>query len=54
VRILYLLGRTSESLGRISEALETYRWLHREAPHYRDVAMRIESLSTRRMSRENR
>ena len=53
VQILYLLGRTLESLGRIPEALEAYRWLRREAPHYRDVAMRIESLSTRRMHREN-
>ena len=49
VQILYLLGRTLESLGRIPETLETYRWLRREAPQYRDVATRIESLSTRRM-----
>ena len=54
VQILYLLGRTLESLGRIPEALESYRWLRREAPQYRDVAMRIESLSTRRMHRDNR
>ena len=47
VQILYLLGRTLESLRRIPEALESYRWLRREAPQYRDVAMRIESLSTR-------
>ena len=53
VQILYLLGRTLESLNRIPEALETYRWLLRETPQYRDVAMRIESLSTRRISREN-
>ena len=53
-QILYLLERTLESLDRIPEALETYRWLFREAPQYRDVAMRIESLSIRRMSRENR
>jgi tetratricopeptide (TPR) repeat protein len=49
VQILYLLGRTLESLGRIPEALEAYRWLRREAPQYRDVAMRIESLSIRRL-----
>ncbi len=49
VQILYLLGRTFESLGRIPEALEAYRWLRREAPQYRDVAARIESLSTRRL-----
>jgi tetratricopeptide (TPR) repeat protein len=49
VQILYLLGRTLETLGRIPEALEAYRWLRREAPQYRDVAMRIESLSTRRL-----
>ena len=54
VQILYLLGRTLESLGRIPEALESYRWLRREAPQYRDVAMRIESLSTRRVHRDNR
>ncbi len=49
VQILYLLGRTLESLGRIHEALEAYRWLRREAPQYRDVTTRIESLSTRRL-----
>lgn len=54
VQILYLLGRTLESLGRIPEALEAYRWLRREAPQYRDVAMRIESLSERRQHRNNR
>lgn len=54
VQILYLLGKTLESLGRIPEALEAYRWLRREAPQYRDVAMRIESLSTRRMHADNR
>jgi tetratricopeptide (TPR) repeat protein len=53
VQILYLLGRTLESLGRIPEALEAYRWLRREAPQYRDVAMRIESLSTRRIHTDN-
>jgi tetratricopeptide (TPR) repeat protein len=54
VQILYLLGRTLESLGRIPEALEAYRWLRREAPQYRDVAMRIESLSMRRMHTDSR
>jgi tetratricopeptide (TPR) repeat protein len=49
VQVLYLLGRTLESIGRIPEALEAYRWLRREAPQYRDVAKRIESLSTRRL-----
>jgi tetratricopeptide (TPR) repeat protein len=54
VQILYLLGRTLESVGRTPEALEAYRWLRREAPQYRDVATRIESLSTRRMHNDNR
>ena len=54
VQILYLLGRTLESLGRIPEAVESYRWLRREAPQYRDVATRIESLSTRRIHPANR
>ena len=54
VQILYLLGRTLESIERIPEALEAYRWLRRESPQYRDVATRIELLSTRRMPRDNR
>ncbi|MDP1948059.1 MAG: hypothetical protein Q8L77_11230 [Nitrospirota bacterium] len=54
VQILYLLGRTLESLGRIPESLETYRWLRRESPQYRDVAARIESLSARRMPPQHR
>jgi tetratricopeptide (TPR) repeat protein len=53
IQILYLLGRTLESLERIPEALEAYRWLRREAPQYRDVAIRIESLSMRRAHRDN-
>ena len=53
VQILYLLERTLESLDRNPEALETYRWLRREAPQYRDVAMRIEALSTRRTPRDD-
>ena len=54
VQILYLLARTLESLGRIPEALEAYRWLRREAPHYRDVVIRIELLSTRRIHTDYR
>jgi tetratricopeptide (TPR) repeat protein len=54
VQILYLLGGTLESLARIPEALEAYRWLRREAPQYRDVALRIELLSTRRIHTDNR
>jgi tetratricopeptide (TPR) repeat protein len=52
VQILYLLGRTLESLERMPEALEAYRWLRREAPEYRDVATRIESLSSRRIGKQ--
>mgnify|MGYP003393628842 FL=1 len=48
VQILYVLGRTLESLGRIAETLEAYRWIRREDPVYRDVAERIEQLSSRR------
>lgn len=48
VQILYVLGRTLESLGRVAETLEAYRWIRREEPNYRDVAERIERLSTRR------
>lgn len=48
VQILYVLGRTLESLGRIAETLEAYRWIRREDPAYRDVAERIERLSVRR------
>lgn len=48
VQILYVLGRTLESLGRVAETLEAYRWIRREDPVYRDVAERIEQLSARR------
>ncbi|NGZ10092.1 MAG: tetratricopeptide repeat protein [Nitrospira sp. LK70] len=48
VQILYVLGRTLESLGRVAEALEAYRWIRREDAAYRDVAERIERLSSRR------
>ncbi len=48
VQILYVLGRTLESLGRIAEALEAYRWLRREDSLYRDVGERIDALSTGR------
>jgi tetratricopeptide (TPR) repeat protein len=48
VQILYVLGRTLESLGRVAETLEAYRWIRREDPAYRDVAERIEQLSSRR------
>lgn len=48
VQILYVLGRTLESLGRIAETLEAYRWIRREDAAYRDVAERIERLSARR------
>jgi len=50
VQILYVLGRTLETLRRDGEALEAYRWIRREAPDYRDVAQRIRQLSTRRSS----
>lgn len=53
-QIPYLLGRTLELLERVPETLETHRWLRREAPQYRDLVMRIELLSTRRISGENR
>ena len=48
VQILYVLGRTLESLGRIAETLEAYRWIRREDPDYRDVENRITQLSTKR------
>jgi tetratricopeptide (TPR) repeat protein len=48
VQILYVLGRTLESLGRVAETLEAYRWIRREDQAYRDVAERIEHLSSRR------
>ena len=54
VQILYVLGRTLESLGRIAEALEAYRWLRREDSLFRDVGERIDSLSTGRMQAELR
>ncbi len=54
VQILYVLGRTLESLGRIAEALEAYRWLRREDSLYRDVGERIDALSKGRSQAEQR
>ena len=51
VPILYLLGKTYESAGRHSEAVEIYRWVRRENPGYRDVADRIQRLSAQRAGR---
>jgi tetratricopeptide (TPR) repeat protein len=48
VRILYLLGRALESLGRYAETLEIYRWIIREDPGYLDVVYRLEDLSSGR------
>lgn len=48
VQLLYVLGRTLESLCRTDEALEAYRWLRREDSRFRDVAERIEALSVRK------
>ena len=50
VQILYVLGRTLEVLGRMEETLEAYRWIRREDPDYRDVAQRIQHLSSKRWS----
>jgi tetratricopeptide (TPR) repeat protein len=50
VQILYVLGRTLETLGRFAETLEAYRWIRREDPGYRDVEQRIQELSMRRLS----
>lgn len=50
VQILYVLGRTLEPLGQVAETLEAYRWIRREDAAYRDVAERIERLSSRRPS----
>lgn len=50
VQILYALGRTLESLGRVAETLEAYRWIRRENAVYRDVAERIERLSSHRQT----
>jgi len=54
VQILYVLGRTLESLGLSAEALEAYRWLRREDSLFRDVGNRIDALSARRTQTELR
>ena len=41
---------TLELLGRMEETLEAYRWIRREDPDYRDVAQRIQHLSSKRWS----
>ena len=42
--ILYFLGQTLESLGRVAEALEAYGWTRKEVPGFQDVAQRIKKL----------
>ena len=42
--ILYLIGKTLESLGRNAEALEAYGWTRNEDPGFQDVAQRIKHL----------
>ena len=54
VQVLYALGRTLESVGRIAEAIDVYRWLRREDQQFRDVAARIEYLSAARIQPEQR
>ncbi len=44
--ILYQLGQTLESLGRWAESLEVYGWIHEGDPGFRDVAQRIEYMSS--------
>jgi general secretion pathway protein A len=48
IQVRYLLARTLESLGRIDDTLEHYRWIKREEPNFKDVAERIERLGGRR------
>ena len=48
IQVRYLLARTLESLGRDDETLEQYRWIRREEPGFKDVAERIERMSSRR------
>lgn len=44
VHLLYLVGKTLESLGRYAEALETYNRVRQEDAEFRDVTARIEHL----------
>jgi len=48
IEVRYLLARTLESLGRVDETLENYRWIRREDPGFKDVADRIDRLSSNR------
>lgn len=44
--ILYQLGQTLESLGRCAESLEVYGWISKGDPGFRDVAQRIQYVSS--------
>jgi tetratricopeptide (TPR) repeat protein len=48
IQVRYLLARTLESLGRIDDTLEHYRWIRQEDPNFKDVAERIERLGSHR------
>lgn len=50
IQLLYVLGRTLETVGRREDALEAYRWIRREDPSYRDVEQRILQSSTRKIA----
>lgn len=45
INVHYLLGRTLEDLGRMSEAVSAYRRVQRLDPNYKDVAARLDSLA---------
>ncbi len=44
--ILYQLGNTLECLGRYEESLEVYGWISKGDPGFRDVAQRIQYVSS--------
>ena len=48
IQVRYLLARTLESLGHTDETLEQYRLIRRESPGFKDVAERLERMSSRR------
>lgn len=53
--VLYVLGRSLESIGKAGQAVDVYHRIHQSAPTYRDITSRLRELqSTQKQSSPNK
>lgn len=52
--VLYVLGRSLESIGKASQALEIYHRINQSTPTYRDVANRLRELQPVQVNRQGK